>query len=288
MTLDSVSWTAVVVAALRAIETHHPDSLVTDPYAEHFVRAAQGERKLPTRIEEVAGGDDDPIWGRGGRYLGLRTRAFDDYFRSAAAADVRQYVILGSGLDTRAYRLEWPADCPLFEVDQAHVQDFKSEVLASVGATPRVHLTRIGVDLRENWYEALLGAGFDPARPTAWLAEGLLLYLPADAETELIDIVGVASAPGSRIAYESTREEALVRSGSIIEETQAKTGMDFSALFHPDARPDSLGRLRGAGWHMKERSVFDFAAEYGRGPEPDVEDAIASLRWVLGTKSAIG
>lgn len=284
MPLESVSWTAVVVAAARAIETHHRDSLVADEYAEHFVQSVQGSTTLPTRIEQVRDGDDDPLWGRGGRYFGLRTRVFDDYLRAAASAGIRQFVILGSGLDTRAYRLEWPDGSVVFELDQEHVHEFKSEVLASLGARPRSLLHRVDVDLREDWYPALCGAGFDPLRATAWLAEGLLIYLSAHVEGQLMGHIDNGSTPGSRLAYETFDDAAAVRRDPNLEETEVKMGMDFVGLVDPGIRPDSVGQLRQAGWHMADRSNFEFLAEYGRGPEPGVEDIWAHTRWVFGTK----
>ena len=187
-----VGSTAVVVAAYRAIATHHPHGLITDQYSVHFVQAVHGEIGFPTRIEQVPNGDDNPMWGRVGRYFTLRTRVFDLYFRAASTEGIDQFVILGSGLDTRAHRLEWPEGGVVFELDHGHVQDFRSEVLTSLTAAPRARMHRIGVDLREDWCTVLLPAGLNPRRRTAWLAERLLIYLSADVETQLMDQVGEA------------------------------------------------------------------------------------------------
>jgi methyltransferase (TIGR00027 family) len=281
-----VSATAVIVAAARAIETNHRHSLVSDAYAEHFVRAAPNSAVFPLRIEDVPNGDDDAVWGRGGRYFGLRTRVFDDYFTSAAAAGVRQFVLLGAGLDSRALRLPWPAKSEVYEIDQTDMIAFKIRVLDALGAVPAARVHRVSADLREDWFGVLREAGFSPKQPTAWLAEGLLPYLPAATETALFDMIDTHSAPGSRVAFEFMRDQHTerIRDDAIYRDTEEKMGVHLSGLFDADVRPDSVGRLSGAGWELQDKSVFEFAAEYGRGPEADVVDAIASARWVIGAK----
>jgi methyltransferase (TIGR00027 family) len=283
-----VSATAVIVAAARAIETNHQDSLVSDVYAEHFVRAAPNSATFPLRIEDVPDGDDDAVWGRLGRYFGLRTRVFDDYLAGAAAAGVRQFVLLGAGLDSRAMRLPWPAQSEVYEIDQADMIAFKIRVLDGLGAVPAARVHRVSADLREDWFGMLREAGFSPKQPTAWLAEGLLPYLPAATETALFDVIDAHSAPGSRVAFEfmSDQHTERIRDDGIYRDTQVKMGVHLSGLFDADPRPDSVGRLGSAGWQMEDKSVFEFTAEYGRGPEADIVDAIASARWVIGAKRA--
>lgn len=121
-----VGLTALLVAAARAIETHRHDSLAQDAYAEHFVRAAPACADWPVRIEQVPAGDDDPLWGRFARYFGLRTRVLDDFLLRSVRTNARQVVLLGAGLDTRAFRLEWPSGVAVFEIDRAGVLAFKS------------------------------------------------------------------------------------------------------------------------------------------------------------------
>ncbi|MFE5071554.1 SAM-dependent methyltransferase, partial [Streptomyces sp. NPDC056639] len=196
-----VGLTALLVAAARAIETHRHDSLAQDVHAEHFVRAAPASADWPVRIGQVPEGDDNPLWGRFARYFGLRTRVLDDFVLGSVLDGSRQVVLLGAGLDTRAFRLDLPSDCVVFEIDRAGVLAFKHQVLTDLSAAPRVKRVPVPVDLRADWVTALTTAGFDPAAPSVWLAEGLLFYLPSPAETYLIDTVDrlttVGSAPWS-------------------------------------------------------------------------------------------
>jgi methyltransferase (TIGR00027 family) len=282
---EGVGLTALMVAAARAIETHRHDALARDVYAEHFVRAARASADWPVRPQQVPGGDTDPLWGRLGRYFGLRTRVLDDFLLSQVRAGARQVVLLGAGLDTRAYRLDWPPGCTVFEIDQEDVLAFKDHVLDGLRAAPKAERITIGADLRLGWAKALTGAGFDPAAPTAWLAEGLLLYLPRAAERALIEAVDGLSAAGSALAYEVKLgvESAAVRASPIYSEAKRQAGIDLVGLFDKEPRPDSAGDLAARGWGTSVHTAFDFTRRHGRGPHPEPEqhDALAANRWVF-------
>jgi methyltransferase (TIGR00027 family) len=279
---DGVGLTALMVAAARAIETHRHDALARDVYAEHFVRASRASADWPVRPHQVPGGDADPLWGRLGRYFGLRTRVLDDFLLRQVHAGARQVVLLGAGLDTRAYRLDWPPGCTVFEVDQADVLAFKDRVLDGLGAVPKAGRVTIGIDLRLDWAGALTGAGFDPAAPTAWLAEGLLLYLPHAAERSLIEAVAGLSAAGSALAYEIKLgvESPAVRESPIYAAAK-RTGIDLLALFDGEPRPDSAANLAAHGWRTSVHTAFDFTRHHGRGPHPKPDDALTANRWVF-------
>ncbi len=281
---EGVGLTALMVAAARAIETHRHDSLAHDVYAEHFVRAAPASAGWPVHLRQVPDGDDDPLWGRLGRYFGLRTRVLDDFLLRRVRAGARQVVLLGAGLDTRAYRLDWPPGCTVFEIDQEDVLAFKGRVLDGLSAVPNAERVTIGTDLRLEWAGALTGAGFDPAAPTAWLAEGLLLYLPHAAERALIEAVVRLSAAGSALAYEVKlgTESAAVRESSIYS-AASQTGIDLLALFDGEPRPDSAGDLAARGWSTSVHTAFDFTRRHGRGPHPERHDALAANRWVFAS-----
>ncbi|MGS2586162.1 class I SAM-dependent methyltransferase [Streptomyces hebeiensis] len=281
-----VGLTALLVAAARAIETHRSDSLARDVYAEHFVRAAPASAGWPVRLQEAPDGDANPLWGRFARYFGLRTRVLDDFLLRSVRAGARQVVLLGSGLDARAFRLDWPPGCVVFEIDREGVLRFKQEVLDGLSATPRATRLPIPVDLRADWDGALTDAGFDTTAPSVWLAEGLLFYLPNAVETSLIDTVHRLSAEGSALAFEVKLEKDLLayRDSPLYTSTNQQIGIDLLTLFNGESRPDSAGDLMGKGWDTSVHTPFDFTRRLGRGPMPEQNDALAGNRWVFANK----
>ncbi|KCR34037.1 hypothetical protein X209_00408 [Mycobacterium tuberculosis BTB12-294] len=220
-----VGATATLVAAGRARAARAAQPLIDDPFAEPLVRAVGVEfltRWATGELDAADVDDPDAAWGlqRMTTELVVRTRYFDQFFLDAAAAGVRQAVILASGLDARGYRLPWPADTTVFEVDQPRVLEFKAQTLAGLGAQPTADLRMVPADLRHDWPDALRRGGFDAAEPAAWIAEGLFGYLPPDAQNRLLDHVTDLSAPGSRLALEaflgsadrdSARVEEMIR-----------------------------------------------------------------------------
>ncbi len=199
----SVGSTALFVATARALEAQKPEPLAVDPYAEVFCRAVGGswadvlDGKDPDHQLKTADFGENFV-----NFQGARTKYFDEYFRRAADAGVRQVVVLAAGLDSRAYRLDWPAATTIFELDQPQVLEFKREVLAGAGAQPRAERREIAIDLREDWPQALRDTGFDPAKPSAWIAEGLLIYLPAKAQEQLFTGIDGLAGHGSHVAVE--------------------------------------------------------------------------------------
>ncbi|MFJ9770389.1 class I SAM-dependent methyltransferase [Kitasatospora sp. NPDC101157] len=281
-----VGLTALLVAAARAIETHRHDSLAQDVYAQHFVRAAPACADWPVRIEQVPGGDDNPLWGRFARYFGLRTRVLDDFLLRSAGAEAHQVVLLGAGLDTRAFRLDWPSDLTVFEIDRAGVLAFKQRVLTDLSAAPKVKRVPVPVDLRADWVAALTTAGFDPAVPSVWLAEGLLFYLPGPTETYLIDTVDRLTTAGSALAFEAKLEKDLLayRDSPIYTATREQIGIDLLRLFDTGPRPDSAGDLTAKGWSTSMHTPFEFTRRLQRGPLPEPNDALEGNRWVFAHK----
>ncbi|MFE9401081.1 class I SAM-dependent methyltransferase [Streptomyces sp. NPDC006530] len=281
-----VGLTALLVAAARAIETHRHDSLAQDTYAEHFVRAAPACADWPVRVEQVPDGDDNPLWGRFARYFGLRTRVLDDFLLRSVAAGARQVVLLGAGLDTRAFRLDLPSDCVVFEIDRAGVLAFKQRVLTDRSAAPKVKRVPVPVDLRGDWSGTLTTLGFDAGAPSAWLAEGLLFYLPGPTETYLIDTVDRLTTAGSVLAFEAKLEEDLqaYRDSTTYTATREQIGIDLLHLFDSGPRPDSAGDLSARGWSTSMHTPFDFTRLHRRGPLPEPNDALEGNRWVFAHK----
>lgn len=281
-----VGVTALMVAAARAIETRRDDSLARDVYAEHFVRAAPASAGWPVSPQQVTGGDANALWGRFARYFGLRTRVLDDFLLRSVHEGARQVVLLGAGLDSRAYRLDWPSGCVIFEMDREGVLAFKHRVLSGLSATPNAVRVPISTDLRADWTGVLTAAGFDSAAPSVWLAEGLLFYLPNAAETHLIDAVDRLSTKGSALAFEVKLEKDLLeyRDSPIYTSTKDQIGIDLLDLFDLGPRPDSAGDLAGKGWSTSVHTPFDFTRRHGRGPLPEQNDALAGNRWVFANK----
>ncbi len=187
----AVGGTAYWIAAARARETARPDRLFADPYAEAL--AGDRGRRILERAEAPT--------GRPNPFLPIRTRHFDDVLMAGTARErPGQVVLLGAGLDTRAFRLPLPEGLRLFELDGAEVFAEKERVLARLGARPRCRRRLVPVDLAGSWAAEILAAGFDLAVPTAWLAEGLLFYLPGEAVRALLARAAQLSAPGSLFA----------------------------------------------------------------------------------------
>ncbi|MFE6747286.1 SAM-dependent methyltransferase [Kitasatospora purpeofusca] len=280
-----VGRTALLVAHARALEASRPDPLAVDPYAEHFVRAAPGCADWPRDPAQVAPGD--PVWERLAGYFALRTRVLDTHLLNAARAGTRQVVLLGAGLDSRAHRLPWPPGTTVWELDRPDVLAFKQHVLDNLPeAAPRAERRTVAVDLTTRWSTVLRRSGFDPVRPTAWLAEGLFLYLPAEAELRLATTLDLLSAPGSTLAYEikDTAESAAVRAHPVYTTTRDRLGIDLLALFSPDPRPRTATLLTSLGWHTTTRTPFDHPTP--RLPREIPHDPFDANRWITCRKTA--
>jgi methyltransferase (TIGR00027 family) len=278
---SSVGATATMVAAARALASKEPDPLIDDPYAaalvravgvEFFTKLVDGEIPLST-IE----GDGPRVMAD---VMAVRTRFFDDFFINAGAAGIRQAVILASGLDSRPYRLPWPQGSTVYEIDQPKVIEFKSTTMTEIGATPTAERRAVSIDLREDWPAALRRSGFDETQPTAWSAEGLLNYLPPDAQDRLFDNITALSAPGSQLATEYHPDGGA----TVAERTKAMRAqweqhgfdVDLSNLFYSGERNSVVDYLTDHGWQVTARSRPEVFAGYGR-KFPDAED-LASLR----------
>ena len=262
---SSVGATAVMVAAARAAETARDGALINDPYAKILVADAgtgAWEYMLDDDfIAKVAEADAElaPLFEHMGNYQAVRTHFFDDFFARAVEAGIRQVVILAAGLDSRAFRLPWPAGTTVYEIDQPKVLEYKSATLAAHRVQPSADRREVPIDLRQDWPAALRDAGFDPAAPTAWLAEGLLMYLPADAQDRLFAQVTELSAPGSRVAAESMGMHAEDRRERMRERFAALTAqfgidepMDIAELTYEDPdRAEVADWLAAHGWRAQ-------------------------------------
>lgn len=278
----SVGATATMVAAARALATREPDALIDDPYADALVRAVGIEFLVKLLDGEIPSGDD----GDGGAaalmtvMMAVRTRFFDDFFVDACASGARQAVILASGLDSRAYRLPWPDGTVVYELDRPEVIDAKSATMADIGATPTCDRRSVAADLREDWPAALRRSGFDASAPTAWSAEGLLVYLPPEAQDHLFDDVTALSAVGSRLATEYHVDGGAglrARTAAMRQAWGAHGfGVDFEDLTYSGERRPVVDYLSERGWRVSARIKPEVFAHYGRD-FPDSE-LISSMR----------
>jgi methyltransferase (TIGR00027 family) len=264
---SSVGATATGVAASRALASKQPNPLINDPFADALVKAVGLDYCNRMADGELESGDDPFVNAeRICEQIAVRTRFFDDFFTIAASAGIRQAVILASGLDTRAYRLPWPPDAVVFEIDQPQVIEFKSGVLAGLGAAAVVDHRTVAVDLRDDWSTALQNSGFDATRPTAWIAEGLLIYLPPEAQDRLFDNITALSAPGSRLATEhmDIKGSADEWTEKLNERSRSMgANIDLAGLFYAGERNTAGDYLTSKGWDVTIRSSQEAYAVNG-------------------------
>ena len=277
----SVGATATMVAAGRARATRADNPLIEDRFAEPLVRAVGVDF-----FTRWASGELDPVdvdipgapWGmqRMTDMLAARTRYIDAFFSRAGDAGIRQVVILASGLDARAYRLPWAAGTTVYEIDQPQVIEFKTATIAELGSKPTADLRAVPIDLRRDWPAALREAGFDTGRPAAWAAEGLLGFLPSDAQDRLLDNVTALSADGSQLVA-----EVFLNSGANQQALNAATGrwrengldVELENLGFPGERNDVATYLTERGWHPVRTPLNQMLADNGLPLQPTDEDA---------------
>ena len=288
---SSVGATATFVAAGRAMATRDPRGLINDPFAEPLVRAVgldfftkmmDGELDLdaienasPERVQALTDG------------MAVRTKYFDDYFIDATGTGVRQVVILASGLDSRAYRLPWPDGTVVYEIDQPQVIEFKTTTLAGIGAEPAATRRTIAIDLRQDWPAALKAAGLDTTAPTAWLAEGLLIYLPPEAQDRLFDNITALSAPGSAIATEFVpgiidfdADRVREMSGSFRDHG---VDVDMASLVYAGERNHVVDYLRSKGWDVEGVTRTELFKRHNiEVPAPEHDDPLGEIIFISG------
>ena len=287
---SSVGVTATMVAAARALATVEPEAIIDDPFAAPLVRAV-GIEFFTTMVDggaaALASSEKGGQAADGVRLMtdamAVRTRFFDDFFTTATASatGIDQAVILAAGLDSRAYRLPWPDGTVVYELDQPRVVDFKTSTMAALGAEPTAQRRVVAVDLRDDWPTALREQGFDPQRPSAWSAEGLLMYLPPDAQDRLFDNITELSAPGSQVATEFHSGNFGATLGERAKDIMSQWGdqgfdLDIGQLFYDGARNHVVDYLQARDWTVTTRTRPELFADYGR-TFPD-QSSMAPLR----------
>jgi len=293
---SSVGATATFVASGRAMATKDPRGLINDPYAEPLVRAVgldfftkMMDGELDTSTIDIASPARMQAMIDG---MAVRTKYFDDYFIDATNNGVRQAVILASGLDARAYRLPWPAGTVVYELDQPQVIDFKTSTLAGIGAEPLATRRTIPIDLRQDWPAALKAAGLDLTAPIAWLAEGLLIYLPPDAQDRLFDNITELSVPGSRVAtefvpgiidFDADRVREIMASSFLRDHG---IDVDMPSLVYAGQRNHVADYLRAKGWNVEGVTRAELFERNGiEAPAPENDDPLGEIIFISGART---
>src|SRR5271163_3350605 len=285
---SSVGATATAVATQRAMASQGPDPLLNDPWADPLVRAVGSETFIKL-IDGERGNNADPVLSRQPvrEQITVRTRFFDDFFLQATTSGIRQAVIVASGLDTRAYRLPWPAGTVVYEIDQLEVIEFKTRTLAGLGAEPTAQRRTVSIDLRDDWPSALVAAGLDTGQPTAWSAEGLLVYLPPDAQDRLFDNIAALSAAGSRIATEHMDMRNIPSDwAQKLTERAERVGsnINLAELFYTGDRNTASEYLTAHGWQVDIRTTEqDFAANGFELPKDELSSFGAASGYLTAT-----
>lgn len=265
---NSVGATATGAAVARALASKGPDALLDDPFADPLVRAVGLDFFVRMLDGDIALEDGLQLCPQAMiEQIAVRTRFFDDFLTSATDAGIRQAVILASGLDARAYRLRWPVGTVVFEIDQPQVMDFKARTMADLGAASTAEHRAIGMDLRDDWREALQQSGFEASQPTAWIAEGLLVYLPPEAQDQLFDDITAISAPGSRVATENfpdTDRFSDAHAEKLTERLRrVNVALDMAQLVYHGERRTVIDDLAMHGWEANEYSAREIYARNG-------------------------
>lgn len=274
--VSSVGYTALLVAGWRAVHAVSAQPLVRDEYAKLFIEASQ-DPYLAGALANPGSTDDQTAFPR---LYGVQTRFFDDFFTSATDAGIRQAVIVAAGLDSRAYRLQWPSGTIVFEIDLPKVLEFKARVLGEHGAVPKASRVEVAADLRTDWSRPLEAAGFDTERPSAWSVEGILPYLTDEAQNTLFTRISGLSAPGSRIAIGALGSRLDHDQLEALETNHPGVNLsgdvDFSALTY-EPKGDPAEWLAAHGWSVEPvRNTLDLQAGYGMTP-PAVDVKIDSF-----------
>jgi methyltransferase (TIGR00027 family) len=294
----SVGATATMVAAARAVATKADNPIIHDQFAEPLVRAVGVDFLTRWASGDLDAADvdaDDATWKlqQMPDAMAARTRFFDAFFAEATNAGIRQAVILASGLDARAYRLDWPTGTTVFEVDQPEVIAFKTQTLSDLGASPTTDRRTVAIDLRNDWPAALTEAGFDRTQPTAWIAEGLLGYLPPEAQDRLLDNIAALSADGSRLATEAIPDMPDVDQEKARELIQQATDkwrahgfdLNFEELGYQGDRNDVAEYLNGLGWRSTGQPMSQLLAEHGLPPVPQTTDSVSMADTIYYTST---
>ena len=267
MTPDRPSTTATLVAFNRAAA--HGRTLIrgfSDPIAEKLLprpyalflgeaRRRSGRIHAPRTLTDRV---SSSLVAHLSDSIPLRTVAIDAALREAAAP---QLVVLGAGLDGRAWRMEELAGATVFEVDHPATQRYKRERVASL--KPCAGDVRfVSVDFeKESLVEKLEQAGHRSDKPTFWLWEGVVMYLQMEAIRGTLRGIAARSAPGSRVAATYVRPDRRWRELPVILQLVREP---LRTVLTP---AEIASEFRAAGWDLlADTGVTDWSARFGGTP----------------------
>jgi methyltransferase (TIGR00027 family) len=175
----------------------------------------------------------------------------------------------------------------VYELDQPQVIEFKTTTLAGLGAEPVATRRTIPIDLRADWPTALKAAGLDTTASTAWLAEGLLIYLPPEAQDRLFDNITALSPPGSTIATEFVpgivdfdADRAGEMAGTFREHG---IDIDMPSLVYTGERNHAVDYLRAKGWDVEGITRAELFTRNGiEVPAPADDDPLGEIIFISG------
>jgi methyltransferase (TIGR00027 family) len=242
-------------------------------------RAGQGAQARGSPLRRALAGEEGERWIEGRSDdsvvpMVIRTRFFDDFLGDTCREQaIRQVVLMAAGLDTRAFRLNWPDGTQLFELDQADVLTYKEHILGSAGARPACQRHSIQADLTDPWQEGLIRAGFAPQQPSIWLLEGFLFYLPNAGVAHILDEVSGLAVAGSWIGCDVINSTMLTSSWTRPwVDMQAKMGAPWTGT-----TDDPVGFLAARGWTASLTQAGAPDANYGRWPLPVIPTTMPDM-----------
>jgi methyltransferase (TIGR00027 family) len=272
--MTPVGLTSRWVAASRALETEALAPLFSEPLA----RALAGEEGF-SLLDASARARPGATAGVPDPYLSVRTRYFDDALLAVAnEPNLRQVVILAAGMDARAFRLPWPDGTALFEVDRDDVFDHKEPILRKSSASPRCQRHVVRADLlplrgARDWAGHLARAGFDRQRPAAFLAEGLLPYLPPEAVSSLFTTISALTQPGSWLGLDAVSAEMLT--SPYLQPFLEMLDRFGCPWRFGTSSPEQL--LEAHGWTATAVQPGEPSANFGRWPYPVVPRSVPGV-----------
>jgi len=234
---------------MRDLETKRSDEegrLFSDPFAG----ALAGEFGIGLMERAIAEVGEQPA-------IAIRTAFFDEKIINALNIGVRQIVMLAAGMDSRAYRINFPAGTTLFELDQPEVLAYKNAKLDNI--QPQCNRIEIALDLREEWQGQLIDAGFKRQHKTLWIIEGLLMYLEEEQVITLFERINSLASPNDLALFD-------IFNRHLLESPFMQTQLNFL-------------KSLGAPWKFGTNDPEKFMKELGWSIQLSQAGEYAPTRW---------